>query len=37
MASDGTALNGFGAATAGLPFVLVFDQFADSDFAFLRT
>ena len=37
MASDGTPLNGFGAAASGLPFTLVFDQFADSDFAFLRT
>jgi hypothetical protein len=36
MASDGTALNGSGAAAAGAPAVRTFEQFATSDFAFLR-
>lgn len=36
MASDGTGLNGSGVAAVGAPAVLTFDQFASSDFAFLR-
>lgn len=36
MASDGTPLNGSGAPAVGPPFPLPFDQFASSDFAFLR-
>jgi hypothetical protein len=36
MASDGTALNGSGAAAAGAPAILTFDQFATDSFSFLR-
>lgn len=36
MASDGTALNGLGAASTGAPAVLSFDQFASDSFSFLR-
>jgi hypothetical protein len=36
MASDGTALNGAGAASAGAPAILTFDQFATDSFSFLR-
>jgi len=36
MASDGTPLNGSGAAAAGAPAILTFDQFATNSFSFLR-
>jgi hypothetical protein len=36
MASDGTPLNGSGAASAGAPAILTFDQFATDSLSFLR-